>query len=265
MWRCLGRRLRCRHTADRVRRISGEALQDVGLDPTMKPLELLTLLSRTFGLTYKQSLDRAYELLALVKLSKFVDRPVGKFSGGMKRRLDLALALVRRPRILFLDEPTTGLDPSSCRDIWHELRCLNRELGTTIFLTTQYLEDADQLAGRIAIINEGKLAVEGEPSALKAQIGSDAINIRLADENVIKAAKEHLRDIVSKMQTDEDALRLYLPNAAESVVAVVNRLQSVGIHPSALTVTQPTLDDVFFHVTGRRFSQQTEPEIAITG
>ncbi|MBI5668403.1 MAG: ATP-binding cassette domain-containing protein [Chloroflexi bacterium] len=248
--------------ANQVRRVSGVALQEVGLDPTMKPLELLTLQGRTFGKSYKQALARAHDLLALVKLTQFVDRQVGKFSGGMRRRLDLALALVHQPRVLFLDEPTTGLDPSSRRDIWAEVRRLNTESGMTIFLTTQYLEEADQLAGRIAIINMGKLAVEGKPAALKAQIGGGAINVDLRDSDAVAQAREAFSDMMIQAQSDGHILRLYLPNAAESVAIVVNRLQAIGLTPGALTVTQPTLDDVFLQVTGQRFNPQSEAAIA---
>jgi ABC-2 type transport system ATP-binding protein len=248
--------------ANQVRRISGVALQEVGLDPTMKPMELLTLQGRAFGKPYKQALARAHDLLALVKLTEFVDRQVGKFSGGMRRRLDLALALVHQPQVLFLDEPTTGLDPSSRRDIWAEVRRLNTELGMTIFLTTQYLEEADQLASRIAIINAGKLAVEGKPAALKAKIGGGAINVDLRDSEAVARARDALRDMVTQAQSDGHILRLYLPNAAESVAIVVNRLQAIGLTPGALTVTQPTLDDVFLQVTGQRFNPQPEAAIA---
>ncbi|NJL96040.1 MAG: ATP-binding cassette domain-containing protein [Anaerolineae bacterium] len=158
--------------AGQVRRIAGVALQEIGIDPLMKSLELLTLQARLFGMKPREAKARAAELLEVVKLSEFTDRPVGKYSGGMRRRLDLALALVHEPAILFLDEPTTGLDPASRRDIWAEVRRLNRESGMTIFLTTQYLEEADELADRIAIINRGEIAVEGKPAALKAALGA---------------------------------------------------------------------------------------------
>lgn len=144
------------HNASDVRRVAGVALQEIGLDPTMKSTELLEIQGRLYGLSRRQACERAMELLRLVKLDDVTSRPVGKYSGGMRRRLDLAMALVHEPDILFLDEPTTGLDPVSRRDVWTEIRRLNRELGITIFLTTQYLEEADELADRIAIISQGK-------------------------------------------------------------------------------------------------------------
>ena len=153
------------------------ALQEIGLDPLMKSVELLVIQGRLFGLTRRQARERAMELLQLVKLDDVLDRPVSKYSGGMRRRLDLAMALAHQPEILFLDEPTTGLDPASRRDIWNEIRRLDRELGMTIFLTTQYLEEADKLADRIAIINHGKIAIEGTPEALKSALGSRLMSL----------------------------------------------------------------------------------------
>ena len=237
-----------------VRRVSGVALQEIGLDPLMKSRELLTLQANVFGMRGKQARQRADELIELVKLTDALDRPVGKYSGGMRRRLDLALALVHTPDILFLDEPTTGLDPASRRDIWHEVERLNRDRGMTIFLTTQYLEEADQLADRVAIINKGQIAVEGRPSDLKAQMGGDTINLTFSDGITVSRASDELRDMATRVHADRDVLRLYLPNAAAAVPAVVNRLQSVSLTPVSLTVTQPTLDDVFLKVTGQRFA-----------
>ena len=153
----------------------GVALQEVGIDPIMKSMELLTIQGQLFGLSRQTAKARAKELLELVKLAdpETMNRLVGKYSGGMRRRLDLALALVNEPSILFLDEPTTGLDPASRRDVWTEVRRLNEQLGVTIFLTTQYLEEADELADRIAIIDGGAIVAQGTPAELKAQIGTE--------------------------------------------------------------------------------------------
>ena len=161
--------------AKQIRRIAGVALQEVGIDPIMKSTELLTIQGQLFGLSRKAAQARGQELLELVKLSDpdTMNRLVGKYSGGMRRRLDLALTLVNEPSILFLDEPTTGLDPASRRDIWTEVRRLNEQLGVTIFLTTQYLEEADELADRIAIIDGGTIVAQGTPAELKAQIGTE--------------------------------------------------------------------------------------------
>ena len=247
--------------AARVRRIAGVALQEIGLDPLMKSMELLTLQAQLFGLNRKQANDRAFELLELVKLTEFTDRPVGKYSGGMRRRLDLALALVHEPSILFLDEPTTGLDPASRRDIWTEVRRLNREQGMTIFLTTQYLEEADELADRIAIIDRGKIAAEGAPTDLKSKLGTESINVTFDSDDQATQAEAMLRDMVDRVQVDRRTVRLYTPDAANKVAAVVSRLQADDLPPASLTLTQPTLDDVFLQVTGQRFEQEDAPEM----
>lgn len=239
--------------ASRVRRISGVALQEIGIDPLMKSQELLVLQAQLFGMTKKQAKYRAVELLELVKLSNFIDRPVGKYSGGMRRRLDLALALVHKPTILFLDEPTTGLDPASRRNIWEEVRRLNRERGMTIFLTTQYLEEADELADHIAIINQGKIAAAGKPQSLKAALGKESINISFDDQFLAEKAEGVLASIAKRTQLDRKTLRLYLPEAANAVPMVVNMLSQSDIRPTSLTLTQPTLDDVFLQFTGHQF------------
>jgi ABC-2 type transport system ATP-binding protein len=235
-----------------VRRIAGVALQDIGLDPLMKSMEMLTLQARLFGASKEASMSRAQELLEIVGLTEAVDRRVGTYSGGMRRRLDLALALAHEPEILFLDEPTTGLDPASRRDIWEEVRRLNRELGMTIFLTTQYLEEADELADIVAIIDKGQIAVQGSPAKLKAQVGNESINLAFDSRDAVQQAKAALGPLADQSQVDRDVLRLYLSNAAERIPGVVTQLRDAGITPLSLTLTQPTLDDVFLQVTGER-------------
>jgi ABC-2 type transport system ATP-binding protein len=244
--------------AQQVRRIAGVALQDIGLDPVMKSLELLTMQGQLFGMSRMDSIKRAKELLELVRLSEFTDRPVGKYSGGMRRRLDLAMALVHKPEILFLDEPTTGLDPASRRDVWAEVRRLNVEEGMTIFLTTQYLEEADELSDRIAIINAGKIAIEGQPAELKAGLGAESINVTFSDLPTAELARSALIELVDRAQIDRKTLRLYLQKAAYAIPNVVNKLNELNLQPLSLTLTQPTLDDVFLQVTGQRFVDETE-------
>jgi len=244
--------------ANSVRRIAGVALQDIGIDPVMRSMELLSIQGQLFGLSHRQAQDRAMQLLKLVQLDDVTERPIGKYSGGMKRRLDLALALVHEPDVLFLDEPTTGLDPVSRRDVWTEIRRLNRDRGMTIFLTTQYLEEADELAERVAIINGGKIAIEGTPTALKAQIGGESINVSFEDDAAVARAQTILADIAERMQVDRHTLRLYLAHAAEVVPAVVNRLEAQGLRPLSLTLSRPTLDDVFLQVTGQRYANTPE-------
>ncbi|MBW4437744.1 MAG: ATP-binding cassette domain-containing protein [Pleurocapsa minor GSE-CHR-MK-17-07R] len=248
--------------ANDVRRISGVTLQDVGLDPLMTSLELLTIQSRLFGMNSKQAKDRAMELLAIVKLNEpgVIKRPVGKYSGGMRRRLDLAMGLAHEPEILFLDEPTTGLDPASRRDIWAEVRRLNRELGMTIFLTTQYLEEADELADRIAIMVKGKIAIEGQPEALKSSLGSESINVTFKDADSAASAKDELAEMFDRVQLDRRMVRLYKNGAAQVVPAVVNRLNERALVPTSLTLTTPTLDDVFLQVTGQTINNDTEED-----
>jgi ABC-2 type transport system ATP-binding protein len=248
--------------ADAVRRIAGVALQEIGIDPLMKSMELLTIQCQTFGMSRKQAQARARELLDLVKLSEFTDRRVGTYSGGMRRRLDLALALAHEPDVLFLDEPTTGLDPASRRDVWDEVRRLNTRLGITIFLTTQYLEEADLLANRIAIINNGLIVAEGTPQALKAQLGTESINLTFNDAESVQRAAALLSDMVERTQVDHHTLRLYLSHAANAVPAVVNRVQSANLSLQSLTLTQPTLDDVFLKVTGERLQAQEPVQTA---
>lgn len=245
--------------AAEVRQIAGVALQEIGLDPIMKSMELLTIQGQLFGQSRKQARKRADELLELVKLSDVKERPVGKYSGGMRRRLDLAMALVHRPQILFLDEPTTGLDPASRRDVWTEVRRLNEEYGMTIFLTTQYLEEADELAERIAIIVDGKIAIEGQPERLKADMGSESINVTFDDISKVEEAKMTLDGIATRVQVDRRTLRLYLNQAAQAVPRVVTQLEQNDLQPVALTLTQPTLDDVFLKVTGARLEVQDNP------
>jgi ABC-2 type transport system ATP-binding protein len=244
----------------KVRQFAGVALQEIGLDPMMKSLELLTLQAQLFGADRKQARARAKELLELVKLTEASDRRVGTYSGGMRRRLDLALALVHEPEILFLDEPTTGLDPSSRRDVWDEVRRLNRELGITIFLTTQYLEEADELAEVIAIIDHAKIQTIGSPSKLKADLGSESINVTFDSRETAEKAKIELYSISEQIQIDRDVVRVYLNQAAQAIPIVVNRLQVANLNPMSLTLTQPTLDDVFLHVTGERFQMQEKSQ-----
>ena len=166
--------------APQVRRAIGVALQEAALDPLMTGRELIRLQATLHGLPTGEGKRRADDLLERVDLVDAGDRRVGTYSGGMKRRLDLAAALVHEPRVLFLDEPTTGLDPVSRKAIWEEVEALNRE-GTTVFLTTQYLEEADQLANRVGIIDNGKLVAEGTPAALKAEVGNPHLEVQLAE------------------------------------------------------------------------------------
>lgn len=247
--------------ADQVRRIMGVALQDIGLDSLMKSMELLTLQGQLFGAKRSQAESRAKELVELVGLTDAMDRRVGTYSGGMRRRLDLALALVHKPEVLFLDEPTTGLDPASRRDLWLEVKRLNRDYGMTIFLTTQYLEEADELADIVAIINDGRIVKTGSPALLKAGVGKESINISFDTRERAEIASATLMNMAELVQTDRDMVRLYMDHAAQMIPAVVNRLQQADINPISLTLTQPTLDDVFLQVTGQSLQSQAEAPV----
>jgi ABC-2 type transport system ATP-binding protein len=235
-----------------VRRIVGVALQEIGIDPLMKPLEMLTLQGKLFGSSRAAAGARALELVELIGLTEEVGRRAGTYSVGMRRRLDLAMALVHEPRVLFLDEPTTGLDPASRRDIWQELRRLNGELGITIFLTTQNMEEADELAERVVIIDRGRIAAEGSPARLKASVGSESLNLLFETRELAEKAMAELATAGDQVKLDRDVVRVYERQAAEAIPRVLNRLRQAEIPSISLTLTQPTLDDVFLQVTGRR-------------
>ncbi len=235
----------------KVREAIGVALQDVGLDPLMTARELLVLQSQLFGKSGEEARQKAERLLVTVGLDD-VDpkKRAGAYSGGMKRRLDLALALVNDPRILFLDEPTTGLDPASRVSIWEEVRRLNEQLGMTIFLTTQYLEEADRLADEIAIIAKGKIVAKGTPEELKREVGDEVVELQFARCEEAEQAYDALARIAPNRQASGHDVRLYFGRAAENVPELVRALDGAGIRLQGLTIEQPSLDDVFLRVTG---------------
>jgi ABC-2 type transport system ATP-binding protein len=244
----------------RVRERIGVALQEVGLDPTQTGRELLELQCGLYKVPDAPA--RATELLGLVGLSDASDRLVRAYSGGMKRRLDLATALVHAPEVLFLDEPTTGLDPASRVTIWDEVRRINHT-GTTVFLTTQYLEEADQLCDRVAIIDDGKIVAEGTPDALKSELGSDVVTVGLKAEQH-EAARAVLSNIANLDHITDAAegLAVYVDDGAAAVPDIVNLLADAGIRPGAMTLSRPTLDDVFLAATGRRIEGGVPAEVA---
>ena len=242
-----------------VRRSIGVALQEAALDPLMTGRELIRLQATLHGLSKRDGNQRAEALLERVDLVDAADRQVGTYSGGMRRRLDLASALVHEPRVLFLDEPTTGLDPVSRRTIWEEVEALNRE-GTTVFLTTQYLEEADQLADRVGIIDFGRIVAEDTPTLLKAQIGQPHLEIRLMD-----GSTERAEEIVSRfgkpLPRKDGAVLVELEGGAARVAPVVRALDEAGLGVEALDLVEPTLDDVFLAKTGHHLEPE-EPEAA---
>ena len=245
-----------------VRRRIGVALQEIGLDPAQSGRELLELQCGLYGITGKRGRQRAQELLELVGLTDAAERRTKTYSGGMKRRLDLASALVHSPEVLFLDEPTTGLDPASRVTIWNEVRRINKA-GTTVFLTTQYLEEADRLCDRLAIIDGGRIVAEGTPAQLKAEMGHDVVSITLdgADPLATEASLAGLPGL-ERVASQPHALALYVENGAGSIVEIVRRLEAGQIRVGAISVARPTLDDVFLQATGRRLEgagEATEP------
>ncbi len=252
---------------DLVRSRIGVALQDAALDNKQTGRELLRLQGLLYGLGRREVDRRIDELSDLVDIGGAMNRLIGTYSGGMKRRLDLAAALIHRPEVLFLDEPTTGLDPISRSRIWDEVREINTAMGVTIFLTTQYLEEADALAERVGIINHGKLAAQGAPSDLKRDRGSDLILARV--EGDAGVAAEALAGIpsVSLIETHGNEVTISVSNGASLISAVALRLNEQGLTVQELTLRTPTLDDVFLQVTGVRFrsggadegSPETEP------
>jgi len=239
-----------------VRAAIGVALQEVGLDPLMTAGEMLALQARLFGASGAEARQTAARLLRTVGLDE-VERTkrVGAYSGGMKRRLDLALALVNDPRILFLDEPTTGLDPASRMTIWEEVRRLNQELGMTIFLTTQYLEEADRLADEVAIINRGRIVAKGTPAELKRTVGDEVIELEFADDDAAARADVELASLAGERRLAGSELRLYVPRAAEAVPELVRRLDAAALPPAGLSLAQATLDDVFLRATGETMKE----------
>ena len=236
------------HPAE-VRKRIGVALQDAAIDPLMTGNELLDLQAVLYGIDRSRARLRAGELLERVGLTAAAHRRVGTYSGGMRRRLDLALALMHEPVVLFLDEPTTGLDPMSRLTLWEEVRYLNKELGTTVLLTTQYLEEADQLADRIAIIDNGRIVREGIPRELKAQVGAPTLLVAVPDEQ-----RERARVVLVAFgdirPTAEGTLGVGLRDGAEGIAMVVRSLDQAGIRLHRMELNEPSLDDVFAEATG---------------
>jgi ABC-2 type transport system ATP-binding protein len=237
---------------DEVRRNIGVALQEIGLDPVQTGRELIELQCGLYGITGSAGRERTNELLELVGLTDAAERRTKTYSGGMKRRLDLASALVHQPRVLFLDEPTTGLDPASRLTVWEEVRSINAT-GTTIFLTTQYLEEADELCERLAIIDNGEIVAEGTPESLKAEIGKDVVSVELHG-----ADAERTQQVIGEFAgldrviAEQDALALFVENGAASIAEIVRRLDTADVEVGAISVSRPSLDDVFLEATGRR-------------
>ena len=240
----------------KIRGLIGVALQEAALDPLLTARDHLRLQATLQSVPKEQRDARAEELLHRVGLVEAADRKVSGYSGGMKRRLDLALALVHSPRILFLDEPTTGLDPQSRTDIWNEVALMRREAGVTVFLTTQYLEEADVLADRVGIIDSGKIVAEGTPADLKAEIGRPSIHAIPRTEDDRPKIAEFLAQFGEPLASTRDvAVRL---REGLGLTDIVRAVDANGVDIADLELHAPTLDDVFLAKTGRTLDSATE-------
>ncbi len=232
-----------------VRSAIGVALQEAALDPLMTGSELIRLQATLHGLPRAEGRRRSDDLLGRVGLTQAANRRVGTYSGGMKRRLDLASALVHEPRVLFLDEPTTGLDPVSRKAIWEEVEALNRD-GTTVFLTTQYLEEADQLADRVGIISAGLIVAEGTPESLKSEVGKPRMELVLAAGEQTDCMGV-LANFGKPLPAKDGKLMIEVEDGVAAIAPVVRALDEAGILVESLDVVEPTLDDVFVEKTGQ--------------
>ncbi len=240
-----------------VRAAIGAALQEAALDPLLTAREHMRLQTTLHGLSRADRKRRGDELLERVGLVEAADRRVGGYSGGMKRRLDLGLALVHRPSILFLDEPTTGLDPQSRTALWDEVSRLTREDGVTVFLTTQYLEEADALAHRVGIIDRGRIVAEGTPRALKDEIGRPSVEVVPANDGDRDAVAAVLGKFGESVPGLNQSVAVRMRGGESELAEVVRALDAAGLSVAQLRLHAPTLDDVFLEKTGRSLEGAT--------
>jgi daunorubicin resistance ABC transporter ATP-binding subunit len=246
--------------AQSIRKIIGVQAQETSVDEDLTGRENMRLMGQLYGVTGERLNDRVNSLLKLVGLEGDADKRAGYYSGGMKKRLDLASALVHTPQILFLDEPTTGLDPQSRAAIWAYLKELNRQEKVTIFLTTQYMEEADRLCDRIAIVDQGKIVASGTPSQLKTEIGADVVTITFPEAELVErpGMREEARKLleavsgVASVDVFENGVSAYTRNGGSVVPDVVRAFDSAKINVGSISISSPSLDDVFLKHTGHR-------------
>ncbi len=239
--------------AGKVREKIGYVSQAGGVEVAATGRENLILQARLYGLSLKKAQERAAILIVALQLETFADRAAKTYSGGQKRRLDIALGMAHQPPLLFLDEPTTGLDPQSRAHLWEEVRKL-RDSGTTVFLTTHYLDEADALCDRLCIIDGGKIVAEGTPDALKHEVAGDVVTVGLDSHNgAIQQAQELLssQDFVREIQTEHDHLRLYVERGEQALPLILRVLDGAGLSLQTIALARPSLDDVFLRQTGR--------------
>ena len=244
--------------AAEVRIRIGVALQEAALDGKQSGREILDLQARLFGLSARNRAERVGRAIELADLGDAIDDWVQTYSGGMKRRLDLAAALIHDPEVLFLDEPTSGLDPVSRARVWDEVRRLNKDYGVTVFLTTQYLEEADALANRVGIIDKGRIVQEGTPMELKRGVGSDVIVVEL--ENNLSEAADVAEALsgVDHVTVGTQGITISTADGAGLVAEVAVAFSRQDISPRSLTVRTPSLDDVFLRATGHRMRSEVD-------
>jgi ABC-2 type transport system ATP-binding protein len=244
---------------ERVRRAIGYVAQQSGHDRDATGRENLLLQGRVHGLRGEELASRVDELLARLGLADAGDRIVRTYSGGMRRRLDIGLGLVHRPSVLFLDEPTTGLDPEARASMWEELERLAEEESLTVLLTTHYLEEADHLTDRLAIVSRGVVVVEGTPDALKRELRGDAVTVELADGRAGDAeAVVRSLGAVHEAAVDGRTVRARVENGGTAVPGIISALEGRGIPVASVTMSRPSLDDVYLHFTGRDFRTEDE-------
>ena len=242
-----------------VRRSTGYVAQQSGVDPEATGRENLLLQGRIHAMSGEPLRRRVDELLELVGLADAADRVSRGYSGGMKRRLDIALGLVHRPRVLFLDEPTTGLDPEARAAMWVEVERLAQQESLTILLTTHYLEEADRLAQRVAIVSRGKVVVEGTPEELKRGLEGESVSVELQDvDGRLADAERVVSAIAGDVLSDGNLLRARVPNGAQAIPRILGALDDAGIAVASVTTARPSLDDVYLHYTGRDFATVDE-------
>jgi ABC-2 type transport system ATP-binding protein len=246
---------------DRVRRTIGVVSQGTGVDIQATGRENLRLQGQLYGMHGRSLEQRAAELLERFGLADAADRIARGYSGGMRRRLDIAMALVHDPQVLFLDEPTTGLDPEVRADMWDQIAALASEHDKTVLLTTHYLEEADQLAARVAIVDRGKVVAEGTPEELKSELHGDAIHVELAEAADDSSVRAALAPVASTREIvlDGRALHARADDGARAVPTVLQALEAAGIAVSSVRIARPSLDDVYLRYTGRTF-QEAESE-----
>jgi ABC-2 type transport system ATP-binding protein len=247
----------------RVRRVIGLVAQKSAIDLEATVAENLTLQGQLYGMSGAELRRRVASLLERFDLSDARGRIARTLSGGMQRKLDVAMGLIHQPQVLFLDEPTTGLDPEARADMWREIAWLSREDGLTVLLTTHYLEEADHLAQHVAIIDRGQIVVEGTPEGLKSELRGDAIQVELTDtfpESSIRAALDSLNGLLRQVAIDGRVLRARVDSGASALPTVLAALDTAGIRVLTATVARPSLDDVYLRYTGRTYSQSENKE-----